>query len=152
MMNEIPDIADHLAAAIEQMADHGDLHALASKLPFREYRVTEFLTRKPVVADRFDVMTVLHRLEVASELAAAVAVDLDRAASATVGRPQPGRLAAHEARLEAAQVDPHAELVQQVANGMLGPGQEPHTPSAAQELRAGIDDAQPATGPDWDIE
>ena len=152
MVNEIPDIADHLAAAIEQMADHGDLHALASKLPFREYRVTEFLTRKPVVADRFDVMTVLHRLEIASELAAAVAVDLDRAASATVGRPQPGRLAAHEARIEAAPTGPRAALVQQVANDMLGPGQEPHTPEAAPDLRTGIDDAESATGPEWDIE
>ena len=152
MVNEIPDVADHLAAAIEQMADHGDLHALASKLPFRQYRVNELLTRKPVVADRFDVMTVLHRLEVASARAAAVAVDLDRAASATVGRHQPGRLAAHEARVENAQIDPHAALVQQVANGMLGPGQDPHTPSAAQDLRAGIDDAHSATGPDWDIE
>jgi hypothetical protein len=152
MVNKIPDVADHLAAAIEQMADHGELHALASKLPFREYRVTEFLTRKAVVADRFDVMTVLHRLEVAGALAAAVAVDLDRSASATVERQQPGRLAEHEARVEAAHVDPHSATVQQVANGMLGPGQEPHTPEAAPDLRPGIDDAESATGPAWDIE
>jgi hypothetical protein len=33
MVNEIPDLADQLAASIEQMADHGELHALASKLP-----------------------------------------------------------------------------------------------------------------------
>ena len=160
MVNEIPDVADQLAAAIEQMADHGELHALASKLPFREYRVSEFLTRKPVVADRFDVMTVLHRLEVAGELAAAVAVDLDRSASATVGRQQPGRLAAYEARVEAAQIDPHAALVQpatdigltqQVADGMLGAGHEPRTPNAAPDLRAIGDDADAASGPEWDI-
>jgi hypothetical protein len=27
MVNEIPDLADQLAASIEQMADHGELHA-----------------------------------------------------------------------------------------------------------------------------
>jgi hypothetical protein len=43
MVNEIPDLADQLAASIEQMADHGELHALASKLPFREYRTAELL-------------------------------------------------------------------------------------------------------------
>jgi hypothetical protein len=38
MMNEIPDLADQLAASIEQMADHGELHALASKRWFHNGR------------------------------------------------------------------------------------------------------------------
>ena len=97
MVNEIPDLADQLAASIEQMADHGELHALASKLPFREYRTAEFLNRQPVVADRFDVMTVVQRLQVAGELAAAVAVDLDQSMSVTIELQQPGGLAAYEA-------------------------------------------------------
>jgi hypothetical protein len=116
MVNEIPDLADQLAASIEQMADHGELHALASKLPFREYRTAEFLNRQPVVADRFDVMTVVQRLQVAGELAAAVAVDLDQSMPVTIELQQPGGLAAYEARAAAARIDPHAALVQQVTD------------------------------------
>jgi hypothetical protein len=106
MVNEIPDLADQLAASIEQMADHGELHALASKLPLREYRTAEFLNRQPVVADRFDVMTVVQRLQVAGELAAAVAVDLDQSMPVTIELQQPGGLAAYEARAAAARIDP----------------------------------------------
>jgi hypothetical protein len=116
MVYEIPDLADQLAASIEQMADHGELHALASKLPFREYRTAEFLNRQPVVADRFDVMTVVQRLQVAGELAAAVAVDLDQSMPVTIELQQPGGLAAYEARAAAARIDPHAALVQQVTD------------------------------------
>jgi len=158
MVNEIPDLADQLAASIEHMADHGDLHALASKLPFREYRTAEFLNRQPIVADRFDVMTVVHRLQVAGELAAAVAVDLDRSTPATIERQQPGRLAAHEARAAAASIDPHAALVQQVtdsgharqvADGMLAVTRDD---ARGAELRAETDDIERGGGPDLDME
>jgi hypothetical protein len=88
----------------------------ASKLPFREYRTAEFLNRQPVVADRFDVMTVVQRLQVAGELAAAVAVDLDQSMPVTIELQQPGGLAAYEARAAAARIDPHAALVQQVTD------------------------------------
>jgi hypothetical protein len=152
MVNEIPDVGDHLAEAIKQMADRGELHALASKLPFREYRVSEFLTRKPVVADRYDVMTVLHRLESAGQLAASLAVDLDRAASATVGRQQRGLLAAHEARVDAARLDPHTALVQQVADEMLGITQETQAPAGETDHRADMDDAESVSQPEWEIE
>lgn len=63
--------------SIEQMADHGELHAgLQAVLPGVPHRGV--LNRQPAVADRFDVMTVVQRLQVAGELAAAVAVDLDQ--------------------------------------------------------------------------
>jgi hypothetical protein len=155
MVNEVPDLADQLAAAVEQMADHGDLHALASRLPFREYRTAEFLNRQPVVADRFDVMTVVHRLTVAGELAASVAVDLDRSTPATIERQQPGRLAAHEARVGSARIDPQAALVhqvadsehaQEVADGMLATSRD------TVALPAETDEIEPTTGSDLNIE
>jgi hypothetical protein len=154
MVNEIPDLADQVAAAIEQMADHGELHALASNLPFREYRTAAFLNRQPIVADRFDVMTVVHRLQVAGELAAAVAVDLDRSTPPTVEHQQPGRLAAYEARASSALVDPHAALVLHVAD--RGNAQEiadgVRTANRDADLRTETADIEPHNGPDSDIE
>jgi hypothetical protein len=156
MVNEIPDLADQLAAAIEHMADHGELHALASKLPFREHRIAAFLNRRPVVADRFDVMKVMDRLQDAGEMAAAVAVDLDRSTPPTVGHQQPGRLAAYAARAGSARFDPHATLVQpidsghtqQVAAAVLAANRD----VGATDLRAETDEIEPASGPDSDIE
>jgi hypothetical protein len=43
MANEMPAIADHVATAIQQLADHGELHALANRLPFREQRLEQFM-------------------------------------------------------------------------------------------------------------
>ncbi len=156
MVNEIPDLAEQLAAVIEKMADHGELHALADKLPFREYRIAAFLNRQPVAADRFDVMTVVQRLQDAGEIAAAVAVDLDRSTPPTVEHQQPGRLAAYEARAGAGRIDPHSSLVQrvtdsglaqQVADGMLT-----STRRSEADLRAETDEIEPASEPESDIE
>ena len=61
-------------------------------------------------------MTVVQRLQVAGELAAAVAVDLDQSMPVTIELQQPGGLAAYEARAAAARIDPHAALVQQVTD------------------------------------
>lgn len=146
MVNEIPAVADQLASGLQQLADQGELHALASRLPFREQRISEFLTHRPVVADRFDVLTVMDRLEDAAKLAAELAVDLDRCATATVGRPQPGLLAAHAARAGAAQIDPHAALVEHVADGIDSGEQSTST------LRFELDDVAWDSEPECDVE
>src|SRR5262249_45772580 len=146
-----------------QVADHGELHALASKLPFREYRVSEFLNKQPVVADRYDVLTVLHCLKVAGDLAAAVAVDLDRSTPAAIPHQQPGRLAAHEARVPT-RIAPHVVLVQPVADqgltylaagGMYA--RRPDAPAPSVSGTPGVqidvgDPAQLADEPHWDVE
>ncbi len=153
MVNEIPDVANHLARVITQLADHSELHALASRLPFREQRVSEFLTHRPVVADRFDVVTIVDRLDDAAKLAAELAVELDRAASRTVGRAQPGAIAAREARLQRSPLDPHAALVNNIVAGMGGPEPGAAELSAPEpDPRSPEIDAEADTGPAWDIE
>ena len=118
MVNEVPTIADHLVTAIEQLADHGDLHALATRLPFREERLKPFLAKSGVVADRFDVAPIIDRLGDAAKLAAELATTLDRARGAK-GRPsQLGLLAANAARAAESRPDPYSPLTERVRDEM----------------------------------
>ena len=142
MVNEIPAVADHLAVAVQQLADHGDLHALATRLPFREgnldpflARRAAFLSRRAVVADRFDVVSIMDRLGDAAKLAAELATALDQAGGPPSRPLQPDLLAAHAAR--AAQLPPDWSS-QFVRNGAQPP---------AAELAAGE-----AAAPEWQRE
>jgi len=155
MVNEIPAIADHLATAVQQLADHGELHALAARLPFREQRVEEFLNRRAVVADRFDVVTVMDRLGDAAKFASELATTLNRAGGPTISTSQPGLVAANADRAAAARPDPHAALVQQVRDGMDPVGASPGDGRAdhVDADRAGaVYEADQQATPDWDME
>lgn len=109
-LNEVPAIADVLTRTLTDLADHGELQSLATRLPFRETRLHEFTAHRSVVADREDVAIAAECLTTAATLAASAALDLDRATASTVGRDQPGLVAAHEARVAPTR-DPHAALV-----------------------------------------
>lgn len=146
MINEVPVVADNLAESITQLADRGDLHALASNLNFREDRLEQFLARQAVVADRLDLEPVTRRLGDAADLAGSLAMQLDRA-------PRPGR-PAHPAlvhpratRAAATRVDPHAALSQQVSEVMQTAGREDHL--ADPPLALDVSDERDA--PEWDI-
>jgi hypothetical protein len=157
MVNEIPAIADHLAIAVQQLADHGDLHALATRLPFREQRLDQFIARRAVIADRFDVVSIMDRLGDAAKLAAELATTLDRAGG-PVDRPlQPDLLAAHAARAAQLPPDPHGPLAEHVRDGMQGacgadPGMLEVSAPPAEVLRGDVDDADYQSAPDWDVE
>jgi predicted nicotinamide N-methyase len=62
MVDELPAVARHLSTVLVTMADGGEIHALAHRLPFRESRLKEFLAHRAVVADRFDVASAVERL------------------------------------------------------------------------------------------
>lgn len=117
MVNEVPAIATHLSIAVQQLADRGELHAIADRLPFREQRLDQFLQRRAVVADRFDVVTVMDRLGDAGKLAAELATTLTHAAGPQVGGAQPDLQAANAELAAQIRPDPHAALVQQVRAG-----------------------------------
>lgn len=156
MVNEVPAIADHLAIAVQQLADHGDLHALATRLPFREQRLDQFMARRAVIADRFDVVSIMDRLGDAAKLAAELATTLDQAGG-PVGRPlQPDLLAAHAARAAQLPANPHGPLAEHVRDGIQGVvGTDLGMPEAAPEpteLRTVDPDADYQSALDWDIE
>lgn len=152
MVNEIPAVADHLAIAVQQLADHGDLHALATRLPFREQRLDQFLARRAVVADRFDVVAIMDRLGDAAKLAAELATTLDQAGGPASRPLQPDLLAAHAARAAQLPPQPHGPLAEHVRDRM-----QPAEPAAAEavalapELVVDVDDDYQAA-PDGDIE
>jgi len=153
MVNEIPAIADHLAIAVQQLADHGDLHALATRLPFREQRLDQFLARHAVIADRFDVVSIMDRLGDAAKLAAELATSLDQAGGPASRPMQPDLLAAHAARAAQLPPEPHGHLAQHLRDGMrpaqaeLAAGE-----GVPAELVADVEDADYQAVPDWDIE
>ncbi len=155
MVNEIPAIADHLAIAVQQLANHGDLHALATRLPFREQRLDQFLARRAVVADRFDVVAIMDRLGDAAKLAAELATSLDQAGGPTSRPMQPDLLAAHAARAAQLPLEPHGPLAQHIRDGKgpapaeLGTGEAVATPA---QLRVDVEDADYQAESDWDIE
>lgn len=158
MANEIPAIAEHIATAVQKLADHGELHALANRLPFREQRLDQFLHHRAVVADRFDIVTVMDRLGDAAKLGAEVATTLTYATGPHDRSTQPHLTAANAVRAGAHQADPHAALLAQVRDGMaLDGGADQAAPPAdvAAELRAdtvGGYDLDSSPTPDWDLE
>lgn len=159
MVNEIPTIADHLATALEQLADHGELHAVATRLPFREQRLEQFLTHRAVVADRFDVVTVMDRLGDAAKLAAELATTLNQAGGPRITPPQPG-LAAANAERAAVRPDPRAALVADLRAGIDPASTDVAVEAASGELRSDHSDAGHAAeydmdqqaAPPWDME
>jgi hypothetical protein len=149
MTNEIPAIAEHVATAVQQLADHGELHALADRLPFREQRLDQFLNRHAVVADRFDVVNVMDRLGDAAKIGAEVATELNHARGPVGPELQPDLAAANAARTLPAQADPHAALVTQVraeAEIVHERTNELHVDDTA----AAYEIESPAS-PDWDV-
>jgi len=155
MVNEIPAIADHLAIAVQQLADHGDLHALAPRLPFREQRLEQFLARRAVIADRFDVVSIMDRLGDAAKLAAELATTLNQAGGPASRPMQPDLLAAHAARAAQLPPEPHGPLAQHLRDGMRPPPAELAAGEAVTipaELRVDVEDADYQAAPDWDIE
>lgn len=151
MANEVPYVADQVGHAIMQLADHGELHAVASRLPFREDRLSEFLANRAVVADRFDVAAVLDRLTDAGKLAAEVAIDLDRAAGGVADRDRPGVLADHQARVERSRRDPHAALIGDIVAGMEAAPRDPFDGVEAAGVRQEMGE-EIESGPDFDVE
>lgn len=155
MVNEIPAIADHLAIAVQQLADHGDLHALATRLPFREQRLDHFLARRAVIADRFDVVAIMDRLGDAAKLAAELATSLDQAGGPTSRPMQPDLLAAHAARAAQLPPEPNGPLAQHIRDGMgpapaeLAAGEAVASPA---QLQVDVEDADYQAEPDWDLE
>ena len=156
MANEIPAIAEHVATAVQQLADHGELHALADRLPFREQRLDQFLNRRAVVADRFDVVTVMDRLGDAAKLGAEVATGLNHARGPASPELQPDLAAANAARAVPTRADPHAALVAHVRDGMRTPTEAEIVHERPNELH--VDDLsasyeiEPAAGPEWDVD
>ena len=69
MTLEVAPIAGLLATSLDQLADHGDLHALAKRLPYRDRHLTEHLSNRAVIADRHDLDAIRDRLEQAARLA-----------------------------------------------------------------------------------
>ena len=97
--NLMPEIADALDRSVRDLADRGDLHALAHRLPHRDDRTPEFLGHTPVVADRDDVEPARRALIIAAGHTAEVAVELHCNAG---GGDQPGLIDAHVARARTA--------------------------------------------------
>lgn len=156
MANEVPAIAEHVATAVQQLADHGELHALADRLPFREQRVEQFLSRHAVVADRFDVVTVMDKLGDAAKLGAGVATSLNHARGPGSPELQPDLAAANAARATPVRADPHAALVAQVGEKIGTPTKteivhEPHSELHVDGLTASHE-IEPAGGPDWGVD
>jgi hypothetical protein len=125
-------------------------------LPFREQRLDQFLNRRAVVADRFDVVTVMDRLGDAAKLGAELATGLNHARGHAGPELQPDLAAVNAARAVPVQADPHAALVAQVRDGASTPTKaeivhERHNELHADDLAAshGID---PPGGPDWDVD
>ena len=155
MVNEVPMIADHLVTSIQHLADHGDLHALATRLPFREERLQPFLAKRAVVADRFDVAPVMDRLGDAAKLAAELATTLERAVGTSWQHSQPGLTAANAARAAESRPDPQSALTERVRDGMrmnadheaasLHDSDAHHEPLLTDELDR-------RTAPDFDLE
>jgi hypothetical protein len=120
MVNEVPAIATHLSIGVQVLADRGELRAIADRLPFREHRLDQFLQRRAVVADRFDVVTVMDRLGDAGKLAAELATTLTHATGPHIGQRQPHLQDANAVLAAETLPDPHAALVQQARDGMNG--------------------------------
>ena len=146
--NEVPAIAYLLTRTVTDLADYGELHSLATRLPFRQNRLREFTANRTIVADREDVAMAVDRLSAARSFAATVAVGLDRATSSTIGREQPGLVAAHETWLTPSR-DPHTFRVAPSDLGLAG--DEPATVSATiGALNATADlEAEADDGADW---
>jgi hypothetical protein len=75
--------------------------------------------------------------------------DLNRSAAATAGR---GVLAAREATVEAARLDPHATLMQKAADRMPGTDPDAAGDPCHTDLRSDTDDAESASQFECDIE
>lgn len=151
MVNGIPAIADHLATAVQRLADHGELYALAARLPFREQRVEQFLNRRAVVGDRFDVVTVMDRLGDAAKLAAELATTLDQASGSTISTCQPDLVAANADRAAVARPGPRAALVQQVSDGIGPAGAATDDVRMDADWAGAVDEGGQQASPDWDM-
>ena len=104
MLHELPPLADTLVAALGELADRGELHALASQLPFSHLRLDEHLHNRPVIARRPDLAGAAEVLAQAAGLTACLALDLTHAAGGAMsqdGRTAPdGLIAANTVRAE----------------------------------------------------
>ena len=135
MVNELPSIADSVTTALRGLAAAGDLHALASRLPFGPDRLPQFLTHRPVIADRFDLDQAILHLTRAGDRSAELAIALHQTLG--IQTAQPGLLAAHTDRAHAA-----AHRDQTVATrwaavaAAIHPGivTDPHWPALAAQL------------------
>jgi len=135
MVNELPGIADGVTTTLRGLADAGDLHALASRLPFGPDRLPQFLTHRPVIADRFDLDHTILSLTRAGDRSAELAVALHQALG--IETAQPGLLAAHTDRAHTAAHHDHTVATRWAAlAAAIHPGivTDPHWPALAAQL------------------
>lgn len=98
MLHELPELADRLVIALGRSAERGDLHALASRLPYRHDRMADHLNNRPVLARRDDLANTGEELALAAGLSACLAVDVT---NTTGAHPAPdGLVAANMIRAE----------------------------------------------------
>lgn len=100
MTNELPGIAGALTTMLNRMADAGDLHALATRLPYRADRLDQHLHRRPIIADRRDLADLTRTLTSAGDHSAELAVALYQTRAGAGD--QPGLIAAHAERARTA--------------------------------------------------
>jgi hypothetical protein len=101
MANELPALADNLTAGVIRLADAGELHAFAHRLPFRDERLDQHLHHQAVVSDRSDLTDVTRAITAAGDHSAELTVALHHAHAGSHG--QPGLIATHAERARTAE-------------------------------------------------